>query len=96
MEILWKRSVSTESPTIRPKLCGNCAFSQNFYTRKLGKITVFYAVFVMQQNTAKYWNNVEIGLKGEELENENEGGISVRTFLFVCFPNGGTKSCGDG
>ena len=30
--------------TIRPKLCGNCAFSQNFYTKKLGEITVFFAV----------------------------------------------------
>ena len=28
----------------RPKLCGNCAIPQNFYTRKLGKFTVFYAV----------------------------------------------------
>ena len=28
----------------RPKLCGNCAFPKNFHTRKLGEITVFYAV----------------------------------------------------
>ena len=28
----------------RPKLCGNCAFAQNFHTRKLGEITVFFAV----------------------------------------------------
>ena len=27
---------------ILPKHWGNCAFSQNFYTRKLGEITVFY------------------------------------------------------
>ena len=27
-----------------PKLCGNCAFPQNFHTRKLGEITVLYAV----------------------------------------------------
>ena len=26
------------------KLCGNCVFPQNFYSRKLGKITVFYTV----------------------------------------------------
>ena len=25
-------------------LCGNFAFSQNFHTRKLGEITVFFAV----------------------------------------------------
>ena len=28
---------------IRPKLCGNCAFPQNFHTNKLGEISVFYA-----------------------------------------------------
>ena len=28
----------------RPKLCGNCAFPQNFHTRKLGEITVFFSV----------------------------------------------------
>ena len=26
------------------KFCGNCTFPQNFYTRKLGEITIFYAV----------------------------------------------------
>ena len=26
------------------KLCGNCVFSQNFLTRKLGEILIFYAV----------------------------------------------------
>ena len=25
-----------------PKLCGNCAFPENFYTRKPGEITVFF------------------------------------------------------
>ena len=28
-----------------PKLCGNCAFPQNFHTRKLGEITVFFSVY---------------------------------------------------
>ena len=28
----------------RPKLCGNCSFLQNYHTKKLGEITVFYAV----------------------------------------------------
>ena len=28
----------------RSKLCGNCAFPQNFHTRKSGEITVFFAV----------------------------------------------------
>ena len=30
----------------RPKLWGNCAFSQNFRIRKLGEITVFHAVWM--------------------------------------------------
>ena len=34
---------------IPPKLCGNCAFPQNFHTRKLGEITVFYDVIDVQQ-----------------------------------------------
>ena len=29
---------------VRPKLYRNCAFLQNFHTRKLGEIMVFYAV----------------------------------------------------
>ena len=28
----------------RPKLCGKCAFPQNFHTRKSGEITVFLAM----------------------------------------------------
>ena len=34
----------TETSAIRRKLCGNCAFPQSLQTRKLGEITVFYAV----------------------------------------------------
>ena len=30
----------------RPKLCGSCAFPQNFHSRKLGEITVFCEVQV--------------------------------------------------
>ena len=39
--------MKNKSHTLRkicPKLCGNCAFPQNFHTRKLGEITAFYAV----------------------------------------------------
>ena len=28
----------------RPKLCGNCAFPQNFHTRKWGETTIFFTV----------------------------------------------------
>ena len=37
MEILWEGTVS--------ELWGNCAFPQNFHTRKFGEITVFFTVF---------------------------------------------------
>ena len=33
-------------PQFHQKLCENCAVQQNFHTRKLGEITVFYAVSV--------------------------------------------------
>ena len=44
--LVWKFCGKTQFPLSanRPKLCGNCAFPQNFHTMKLGEITVFYAV----------------------------------------------------
>ena len=42
VEILWKRTVSTEFRVIRPKLCKNCVFPKHFEKRKLGKVVVFY------------------------------------------------------
>ena len=41
-------------PTIRPKLRGNCAFPQNFHTRKLGAISVFYAVLNTENCFSKF------------------------------------------
>ena len=38
VESLWK------DIAVHPKLCGNYAFPQNFHTRKLGEILVFYTV----------------------------------------------------
>ena len=49
-EILWKDTVSTELMTIVPKLYGNCVFQQNIHTRKLGEITVYYAVIEISVN----------------------------------------------
>ena len=46
MEILWKGTVFVEFRAICQKLCGNCAFPQNFHTRKLGKVTLDYAVYL--------------------------------------------------
>ena len=46
--LVWKfcgkGTVSTQFRAIRPKLCGICVFPKNFYTRKLGETTVFFAV----------------------------------------------------
>ena len=33
-------------PAIRPTLCGNCVFPQNFHTRKSGETTIFFAVIL--------------------------------------------------
>ena len=41
-----ERIVSTKFWVIRPKLCGHCAFQQNFHTRILDETVIFYAVAV--------------------------------------------------
>ena len=38
--------ISSNFLAIRPKLCRNCVFPQNFHTRKLGEITVIYELRV--------------------------------------------------
>ena len=59
MGILQKGTVSAEFRAIRPKLCGNCAYPQNFHTKKLGEIAVFYAlvftVLVNRKVNILYW-----------------------------------------
>ena len=42
--ILCKRAVPMKVWEILSKLYTNCKFSQNFYTRKSGESSVFYAV----------------------------------------------------
>ena len=37
------------------KLCGNCAFPQNFHTRKSGEIMVFFAVCFDSQKYLTKW-----------------------------------------
>ena len=39
-----KGIVSAKFWANRPKLCGNCAFQQNFHNRELVEITAFYVV----------------------------------------------------
>ena len=41
------KTVSAKYRANRPRFCRNCAFPQNFRTRKLDKISVFYAVLFM-------------------------------------------------
>ena len=48
VEISWKGTVSAQFRVNRPKLCRNYAFPQTFHTRKLGEITVFYAVISLE------------------------------------------------
>ena len=43
-EILFNHTVYAEFQVIRPKLCGNFTFQQNFNTSKLGEMMIFYAV----------------------------------------------------
>ena len=50
VEILQKGTVSAEFRANHPKLCRNCAFPHNSYTRKLGEISVFYSVFAFNLN----------------------------------------------
>ena len=54
MEILWKHTVCVGFQAIRLNFSPNCAFPRNFHTRKLGEITVFYAVFA---DTTQYKKN---------------------------------------
>ena len=63
--LIWKFCWSAQFRiTNSSEHCGNCALSQFFHTRKLGKILVLYAVLPMLsfslkpllQNTGKYWN----------------------------------------
>ena len=52
MEILRKGTVSVEFQANHPKFCGNCAFPQNFQTRKLSEITLFYTEYAMIRENA--------------------------------------------
>ena len=44
VEMFWKDTGLSQFRAIFQKLCGNCAFLQNFHTMKLGEITVFFTV----------------------------------------------------
>ena len=42
--MVWKFCEKGQFPTVSGESCGNCAFPQNFHTRKLAGIKVFFAV----------------------------------------------------
>ena len=44
VELLWKSTISAWFQAICSKLCGNCAFPQNFRTTKISEITVLFVV----------------------------------------------------
>ena len=44
--LMWR--FCEKAQAIRPKLCGDCTFPQYFHTRKLGEITVFFAVSISE------------------------------------------------
>ena len=46
--LVWKFYGKAQFLAIRSKLWGNCVFPQNFHTRKLGEITVLYAVLEVE------------------------------------------------
>ena len=52
--LVWKflgKAVSAEFWAVRAKLWGNCVFPQTFHTRKLGQISVYYAIPVFSEVT---------------------------------------------
>ena len=71
MEILWKGTVSVEFCRIRLKLCGNCAFPQNFNTRKLGEITVFYAVYRIETSHRPNLNTLCVHYSDASIHKKN-------------------------
>ena len=42
-------SSSVRKNTVISPLCGNCSFPENFHTRKIGEITIFFAVVTLTQ-----------------------------------------------
>ena len=54
-EVLYKFTA------IRPKLCGNGTFPQNFQTRKLGETTVFFAVIVIIVCRVEVYQYIYVG-----------------------------------
>ena len=56
------------------KLCENCAFPQNFYTRKLHEIMVFYAMKGFSQKFAFFLSGFSFTDTGHSQESKQEKG----------------------
>ena len=70
---------------IRSKLCGNCAFLQNFHTRKLGENTVFYGVrnlrIKSKKNIRQYLTLTVLYSRLKKLQNCNLRIIRLRSLF---------------
>ena len=80
VEILWKGTVSTLFWATGPKRCRNCAFPQNFHTRKSGKITVFFAVSVAYKKRVFAF---EFFLQLSRLDSSH---LQISYFIVTCNP----------
>ena len=58
----------TSSFSALPKLCGNCAFPQNFHTKKLGEITASFAVSATAH---------QLNLQGNLFDKTNSSGFII-------------------
>ena len=67
--LVWKFCGKAQFPNSFGKLCRNCAFPQNFHTRKLGEITVFSAVLVWAQTFEKTRRNINFDVFQRRIKN---------------------------
>ena len=75
-----KERESSEVKSQMLLLCGNCVFPQNIHTRKLGEMTVFYAVFMQraEKSESKIKLHLYSGLRKE---------LQLATMLRAVFEN---------
>ena len=69
----------------RLKLCGNCAFPQNFQTRKSGEIMVFFAVYFPHSDWI--WRDTRIQSEcGKTRTRKPKNATAWKVFVFGVFP----------
>ena len=87
--IRWCGDFVERHRRIWPKLCGNCAFSQNFCTRKLGEISVFYAVIPSSYGKFTYLKVPEVPGLGPAFPSCFVSANEVRLQLHWNYSDGG-------